>query len=323
MDIERFGQDPEDRFGFARGIRTLQIRRHDDHAWRLFLLGLEEAEDAETIDARHHQIEEHRRVIVARQLLDRLEPVACAFDLEVLPSKNALHHVADGVIVVDDQNLSSRGTGLLLLGHCNLRAAREQTGCHAAYALGMVPVTLYTRQNCPLCEKAKAAIRASGVAVELTEIDIDQVPALRELYTNDVPVIHVDGKEAFRHSIDPAAFAAYVAYGARSRALAGETCVPCRGGVPPLEGDELRELTDTLGGGWQVIAHHHLEKEFAFPDFAAALAFTNRIGAIAEEQGHHPDIDLAWGKVRVTIWTHKIDGLTRGDFVLAAKIDRV
>lgn len=178
----------------------------------------------------------------------------------------------------------------------------------------MVPVTLYTRANCPLCEKAKAAIRASGVEVELSEVDIDQDPALRALYTDDVPVIHVDGKEAFRHSIDPAAFAAY--------ALGAEKCVPCRGGVPPLRGDALRQLTDTLGGGWKVVGEHHLEKEFAFPDFASALAFTNEIGAIAEAEGHHPDVYLAWGKVRVTIWTHKIDGLTRSDFVLAAKIDQ-
>ena len=103
--------------------------------------------------------------------------------------------------------------------------------------------------------------------------------------------------------------------------LARETCVPCRGGVPPLTGEELAAVARELGGGWAVVAGHHLEKEFRFPDFAGALAFTNRVGAIAEEQGHHPDIHLAWGKVRVTIWTHKIDGLTRSDFVLAAKVD--
>jgi 4a-hydroxytetrahydrobiopterin dehydratase len=105
--------------------------------------------------------------------------------------------------------------------------------------------------------------------------------------------------------------------------LANEKCIPCRGGVPPLEGDELRALEGELGPGWRVIDEHHLEREFRFPDFAAALAFTNRIGALAEEEGHHPDIHLGWGSVRVTIWTHKIDGLTRSDFVLAAKIDRL
>lgn len=105
--------------------------------------------------------------------------------------------------------------------------------------------------------------------------------------------------------------------------LANEKCIPCRGGVPPLKGDELRSLAEELGNGWQVIEEHHLEKTFPFPDFAQALAFTNRVGAVAEEEGHHPDIYLAWGKVRVTIWTHKIDGLTRSDFILAAKIDKL
>ena len=103
--------------------------------------------------------------------------------------------------------------------------------------------------------------------------------------------------------------------------LATETCVPCRGGVPPLAGEELDALARELGGGWNVVGGHHLEREFRFPDFAEALAFTNRVGAVAEAEGHHPDIYLAWGKVRITIWTHKIDGLTRSDFVLAAKID--
>ena len=184
----------------------------------------------------------------------------------------------------------------------------------------MLAVTLYTRANCPLCEKAKSAIRASGVAVQLTEIDIDRDETLRARYTDDVPVIHVEGEEAFRHSVDPAAFAAFVKQ--RIGSLSNEKCVPCRGGVPPLARDELRALQDQLGGGWQVIDGHHLEKSFEFPDFVQALAFTNAIGAIAEEEGHHPDIHLAWGNVRVTIWTHKVDGLTRSDFVLAAKIDR-
>ena len=98
--------------------------------------------------------------------------------------------------------------------------------------------------------------------------------------------------------------------------LANEKCIPCRGGVPALKGEELAALALELGGAWRVVDEHHLEKEFRFPDFAQALAFTNKVGAIAEEEGHHPDIYLAWGKVRVTIWTHKVDGLTRSDFVL-------
>ena len=105
--------------------------------------------------------------------------------------------------------------------------------------------------------------------------------------------------------------------------LANEKCIPCRGGVPALKGEELAALARELGADWRVVDEHHLEKELAFPDFAQALAFTNKVGALAEEEGHHPDIYLAWGKVRVTIWMHKVDGLTRSDFVLAAKIERL
>lgn len=105
--------------------------------------------------------------------------------------------------------------------------------------------------------------------------------------------------------------------------LANENCVPCRGGVPALKGAELRELEAQLGSGWRVVDEHHLELEKTFPDFATGLAFVNQIGALAEEEGHHPDVYLAWGKVRITLWTHKIDGLTRSDFILAAKIDQL
>lgn len=104
--------------------------------------------------------------------------------------------------------------------------------------------------------------------------------------------------------------------------LAARQCVPCRGGVPPLRGDKSRSLLAWLDAGWRLVDDHHLEREYAFPDFAEALAFVNRVGAIAETENHHPDIHLAWGKVRVMIWTHKIDGLTESDFILAAKIDR-
>jgi 4a-hydroxytetrahydrobiopterin dehydratase len=93
------------------------------------------------------------------------------------------------------------------------------------------------------------------------------------------------------------------------------------GGVPPLNAAEIKQLLDQLRGDWRVEAVHHLEKEYTFVDFAAALAFTNAVGAIAEEQGHHPDIYLTWGRVVLKIWTHKIDGLTESDFILAAKAD--
>ena len=91
--------------------------------------------------------------------------------------------------------------------------------------------------------------------------------------------------------------------------------------MPPLTGSEIEALIDELGSGWKVIENHHLEREYSFPDFRKAMDFTVRVGELAEEQGHHPDIYLAWGKVRITIWTHKIDGLTESDFILAAKTD--
>jgi len=105
--------------------------------------------------------------------------------------------------------------------------------------------------------------------------------------------------------------------------LAEQDCIPCKGGVPPLRGPALTDLRNKLGGGWEVVNGHHLEKEFAFKSFRDALAFTNKVGELAEEQGHHPEICLGWGRVKISLWTHKIDGLTESDFVMAAKIDRV
>jgi 4a-hydroxytetrahydrobiopterin dehydratase len=104
--------------------------------------------------------------------------------------------------------------------------------------------------------------------------------------------------------------------------LAEKACVPCRGGVPPLTADEIRPLHAQVQN-WSVMDGHHLERQFSFPDFKSALEFVNKVGSIAESEGHHPDITLAWGKVGVQIWTHKINGLTESDFILAAKIDRV
>ena len=104
-------------------------------------------------------------------------------------------------------------------------------------------------------------------------------------------------------------------------ALAQRTCVPCKGGTPPLEHARIAELLKELGGSWKAVDDHHLEKHYKFKNFAEALAFTNAVGAIAEEQGHHPDIALSWGRVGLTIWTHSVGGLTESDFILAAKAD--
>ena len=135
-------------------------------------------------------------------------------------------------------------------------------------------VVLYTRQNCPLCDKAKALLTDAGVA--LREIDVDTDLDLLRRFDEHVPVVFIDGQEAFRHRIE-----------------------------------------------WRVVDRRHLEREFRFKNFAEALAFTNRIGAIAEKLNHHPDIQLGWGKVRVTTWTHDAGGITPLDFKLAAAIDRV
>jgi len=105
--------------------------------------------------------------------------------------------------------------------------------------------------------------------------------------------------------------------------LAAKECIPCKGGVPPLKGEALKKLLAAVNNDWQVVEEHHLEKQYKFEDFQQALDFTNRVGGMAELQNHHPDIYLAWGKVKVTIWTHKIDGLTESDFIFAAKTDQL
>jgi 4a-hydroxytetrahydrobiopterin dehydratase len=105
--------------------------------------------------------------------------------------------------------------------------------------------------------------------------------------------------------------------------LAKRECVPCRGGVPPLAGEALTALERELGGGWQVVDGHHLEKEYRFRNFREALSFANRVGELAESVNHHPDLLVAWGRVKVTVFTHKVGGLTETDFVFAAKTDEL
>jgi 4a-hydroxytetrahydrobiopterin dehydratase len=104
--------------------------------------------------------------------------------------------------------------------------------------------------------------------------------------------------------------------------LASRECVPCRGGVPPLKGGEITALISQLNE-WRVVEEHHLQKEYKFRNFREAQVFVNRVGDLAEEQGHHPDVCFGWGRAEITIWTHKIDGLTESDFILAAKIDKL
>lgn len=111
--------------------------------------------------------------------------------------------------------------------------------------------------------------------------------------------------------------------GVDTMALHEKKCIPCEGGIPPLSADEQAPLLGELNTDWQVVDNHHLERTWAFSDFQCALDFVNSAGAICEQEFHHADFDFGWGRAKVTIWTHKIDGLTPSDFVLAAKLDRL
>lgn len=105
--------------------------------------------------------------------------------------------------------------------------------------------------------------------------------------------------------------------------LASKKCIPCSVGAPTLEPEEIKEYHSSLKDGWEVIDNLKLRKSFKFKDFKEALDFTNKVGNMAEEEGHHPDIYLSWGKVVIELWTHKIGGLHENDFILAAKIDEI
>ncbi|MGB8331252.1 MAG: 4a-hydroxytetrahydrobiopterin dehydratase [Polyangiales bacterium] len=104
--------------------------------------------------------------------------------------------------------------------------------------------------------------------------------------------------------------------------LADQACVPCKGGVPPMERARAMDLLRELDEGWTLNGEGHLERTYEFSNFVEAMAFANRVGEIAEAQNHHPDLHVAWGKCTVEIWTHKIKGLTESDFYFAAKADR-
>jgi 4a-hydroxytetrahydrobiopterin dehydratase len=105
--------------------------------------------------------------------------------------------------------------------------------------------------------------------------------------------------------------------------LETQKCQPCSGDTPPLQGEKLIAFKDEIDPGWEVIEGHHLEREFKFDDFNQALDFVNKVGEIAEEEQHHPDLFLSWGKVGIKLWTHAIDGLSENDFIVAAKVDQL
>lgn len=105
--------------------------------------------------------------------------------------------------------------------------------------------------------------------------------------------------------------------------LAKKECKPCDGKTPPLKGEALKQMQSQLGSEWQVLNEQKLEREFKFPDFRSALEFVNQVGEIAEEQNHHPDIYFTWGRARIQIWTHSINGLSENDFILAARISEL
>lgn len=104
--------------------------------------------------------------------------------------------------------------------------------------------------------------------------------------------------------------------------LAKKSCIPCRGDTPPLTLEQAIELL-VKTPDWELISAARLERELSFTDFAQALAFVNAAGEICEQENHHANFELGWGRVGIQIWTHKINGLTESDFILAAKIDEV
>lgn len=111
--------------------------------------------------------------------------------------------------------------------------------------------------------------------------------------------------------------------------LAQRPCLPCRAGVPPLTTEELKPLLDQLGPDWSVADHWDathgrikiLSRRYPFRNFSDALDAAVRIGELAEQQQHHPDLHVAWGSLGIEVWTHKIGGLTESDFIFAAKCD--
>jgi 4a-hydroxytetrahydrobiopterin dehydratase len=105
--------------------------------------------------------------------------------------------------------------------------------------------------------------------------------------------------------------------------LADRSCIPCRGGIPPLDAAAAKQLLSQAPSWTLMDDAHRIERTFRFPDFKAAIAFVNKVGELAEVEGHHPDIHFGWGYATVSMHTHKIKGLHENDFIMAAKINRL
>ena len=108
----------------------------------------------------------------------------------------------------------------------------------------------------------------------------------------------------------------------REKPLADRSCGPCEGTVSALPNSEIQTLMTELDA-WRCVDDHHLERDYRFKDFKSAWAALDRVAQLAEDSWHHPDLELAWGRLSVKIWTHKIDGLSEADFVFAARCDRL
>jgi 4a-hydroxytetrahydrobiopterin dehydratase len=103
--------------------------------------------------------------------------------------------------------------------------------------------------------------------------------------------------------------------------LTEKRCIPCEGGTPPLDENQIAELKSEISSDWKVLENSKLEKEYFFDDFSHTMSFVNRVAALAEQEGHHPVMHVYYARVEIELWTHAINGLSENDFIMAAKID--
>ncbi|HEX2921449.1 MAG TPA: 4a-hydroxytetrahydrobiopterin dehydratase [Bacteroidales bacterium] len=105
--------------------------------------------------------------------------------------------------------------------------------------------------------------------------------------------------------------------------LAEKKCIPCEGNVPALGENEINEFRSQISADWKIVDNRKIKREFSFVNYKHTIDFVNRVAGIAEEEGHHPDMYVFFGRVEIELWTHSIGGLTENDFILAAKIDEI